>query len=127
MSAAVLEVRLGSRSRSQVVLGAIVTLPTRSCGSVKEGIVGLWDQYTQAFSPSAAYVDGPKLAALYTLQHGLAADAEYSHRIEHRHVTGRRVLDKQCTQLVIDADPPRGARSVLVAADESVLQPAKEC
>jgi len=37
------------------------------------------------------------------------------------------VLDEQCTQLVVDANPPRGAGSVLFAADESVLQPAKEC
>ena len=109
------------------LLGAIVTLPTRLCGSVKEGIFGLWDQYTQAFSTSAAYVDGLKLAALYTLQYSLAADAEYSHRVEHRDVTGRSVLDEQCTQLVVDAKPPRGAGSVLFAADESVLQPAIEC
>ena len=85
-------------------------------GCVKQGAFGLWDQYSQAFSTSAAYVDGFKLAALYTLQHGLAADAEDSHRVDDRHVAGGRVFDEQCAQLVVDADPPRGAGSVLLAA-----------
>jgi len=61
-------------------------MPSSHCfpaaaGSVKEGVFGLWDQYSQAFSTSAAHVDSLELAVLYTLQHSLAADAEDPHRV----------------------------------------------
>ena len=65
-----------------------------AAGGVKESVFGLWDQYSQAFSTSAAHVDGLKLVALYTLQHGLAADAHDTHRIDDRNIARRSVLDE---------------------------------
>jgi RNA-directed DNA polymerase len=44
-------------------------------GGVEQGVFGVWDQYSQAFSASVADVEGLQLAALDTLQHGLAGDA----------------------------------------------------
>jgi retron-type reverse transcriptase len=41
-------------------------------GGVEQDCFGLWDQYSQAFSASVADVDRFELAALDTLQHGLA-------------------------------------------------------
>ncbi|MGO9322041.1 MAG: UvrD-helicase domain-containing protein, partial [Solirubrobacteraceae bacterium] len=38
-------------------------------GGVEEGVFGLWDEYSWAFSASVAYVDGLQLPALDTLQH----------------------------------------------------------
>ena len=63
-------------------------------GGVEQGCFGLWDQYSQAFSASVADVEGVQLAALDTLQHGLAGDTEDSHGVDDRHVAGRRVLDE---------------------------------
>ena len=65
----------------------------------KRACFGLWDQYSQAFSASVADVEGLQLAALDTLQHGLAGDAEGSHRVDDRHVAGGRVLDEQGAEL----------------------------
>ena len=76
----------------------------------------MWDQYSEAFSASVADVDGSQLAALDTLQHGLAGDAEDPHRVDDRHVAGRRVFDEQGAELVVDADPPGRAGGVLLAA-----------
>ena len=52
-------------------------------GRVEEGGFGVWDQYSQAFSASGADVDGLQLAALDTLQYGLAGDAEREGGLEH--------------------------------------------
>jgi hypothetical protein len=79
---------------------------------------------SQALSAALADVDRLQLAALYTLQHGLAGDAEGSHRVDDRDVAGGRVLDEQRAELVVDADPPRSPGRVLLAGDEPGLQPA---
>ena len=93
-------------------------------GSVEEGVFGLWDEYSWAFSSSVADVDGLELAALDTLQHCLAGDAQGSHGVDDRDVAGGGVLDEQGAQLVVDADSPGGAGGVLLAADESGLEAA---
>jgi hypothetical protein len=103
--------------------------PSSHCLCVHEGWVeeagfGRWDQYSQAFSASVADVDGLQFAALDTLQHCLAAELEGSHRVDDWDVAGGGVFDEQGAKLVIDADPPWGAGGVLVAGDESGLQPA---
>jgi hypothetical protein len=95
-------------------------------GGVEQAGFGLWDQYSQAFSASVADVEGLQLAALDTLQHGLAGDAEDAHRVDDRHVAGGRVFDEQRAELVVDADPPGRAGRVLLAADEPGLQPAED-
>ena len=66
---------------------------TSSCGLWAEE-VGKSGRYldSQAFSASAADVHGVKLAALYTLQDGLARDTEQVGGFEHRHVTLGHVL-----------------------------------
>ena len=95
-------------------------------GGVEQGGFGCWDQYSQAFSASVADVEGLQLAALDTLQHGLAGDAEGAHRVDDRDVAGGGVLDEQGAELVVDADPPRRAGGVLFAGDEPGLQPAED-
>jgi Reverse transcriptase (RNA-dependent DNA polymerase) len=57
-------------------------------GGVEQAGFGLWDQYSQAFSASVADVEGFQLAALDTLQHGLAGNVEDAHRVDDRHVSG---------------------------------------
>src|SRR5215211_7109542 len=81
---------------------------------------------SQALSAATADVDGLELSALDTLQHGLARDAEGAHRVDDRHEAGRCLLDEQRPQLVVDADAPGGAGSVLLATDEAGLKPAEE-
>jgi hypothetical protein len=61
----------------------------------KRGGFGVWDQDSQAFSASVADVDGVEFAALDTLQHGLARDAERDRRFEHRQPAGWRLLDEE--------------------------------
>ena len=64
-------------------------------GGVEQAGFGVWDQYSQAFSASVADVEGLQLAALDTLQHGLAGDAEGAHRVDDRDVAGWGVFDEQ--------------------------------
>src|SRR5215212_6880106 len=92
---------------------------------VEQPVVGR-NPDSQALSAALADVDGLQLAALDTLQHRLAADAEGSHRIDDRDVAGGRLVDEQRAELVVDADPPRSAGGVLLAGDEPGLQPAKQ-
>jgi len=96
-------------------------------GGLEEGVFGFWDPDSQAFSASVADVDGVEVAALDTLQHGLARDAEDPHRVDDRDVAGGCVLDEQRAQLVVDADAPGCAGSVLLAGDEPVVEPAVVC
>jgi len=56
------------------------------CGAGKESRHRLWKLDSQAFSASLLDVNGVKLAALYTLQDGLAADAQSERGFEHRDV-----------------------------------------
>ena len=95
-------------------------------GGVEQGRFGWWDQYSQAFSASVADVEGLQLAALDTLQHGLARNAEGSHRVDDRDVSGGGVFDEQGAELVVDPDSPRGTGGVLFAGDESGLEPAED-
>src|SRR5919109_957464 len=93
-------------------------------GGVEEGGLWLWDEDSEAFSASVADVQGVEFAALDTLQHGLAGDAEGAHRVDDRDVSGWGVFDEQGAELIVDADPPGRAGGVLFAGDESVGQPA---
>src|SRR5215211_838927 len=90
---------------------------------VEQAVVGRKPD-SEAFSAAAAAVDGVELAALDTLQHGLAGDAEDPHGVDDRHVAGGCVLDEEGAELVVDADPPGGAGGVLFATDEAGLEPA---
>ena len=131
---AIYQVAKGKRPRRLWALDADLAgalEPSSHCqrvhgGGVEQGCFGFWDQYSQAFSASVADVEGLQLAALDTLQHGLAGDAEDPHRVDDRNVAGWGVLDEQRAELVVDADPPRGAGRVLLAADEPGLQPAED-
>ena len=53
---------------------------------VEEGRQSVGNLDAQAFSPSAAHMHRVEFATLYTLQHGLASDAEEASGFEHRHV-----------------------------------------
>ena len=57
------------------------------CGAVKESRHRVRKLDSQAFSTSLPDVDGLQLAPLYTLQDGLAADAQSECGFEHRNVT----------------------------------------
>jgi hypothetical protein len=78
---------------------------------------------SQALASSEAHVDGVELAALYTLQQGLARDAEYLRRLRNRHVARGRLLDEAGAQLVGHADAPRRAGGELLGGDEAVVNP----
>src|SRR5436190_1584451 len=93
-------------------------------GWVEESVVVGNDLDSDAFSASLADVDGVQFAALDTLQHRLAGDAEDLRRFEHRQPAGRRVLHEALAQLVVDADLPGCAGGELFAGDEAVGEPA---
>ena len=65
-----------------------------------------------------------QFAALYTVQHGLAGNAEFDGGFEHGQIAGWRVFDKACAQLIGDPYLPGRARSDLFASDEAVIEPA---
>src|SRR5215211_4447535 len=92
-------------------------------GGVEEAFVGR-NSDSQALSAAAADVDGFQFAALDTLQHGLAGDAEGAHGVDDRHEAGGGIFDEPCAELVVDADAPGGAGRVLLAGDEPVVEPA---
>ena len=69
-------------------------------------------------------MDGRELTALYTLQHGLARDAEKSGGFEHRHMVLWHCGNKAGPDLLIDADAPWRTRSDLFAGNESIGKPA---
>ncbi len=87
---------------------------------------GVRDPDSQAFAASAGDVDGFELAALYTLQHRLAGDAQHAHGIDHGHVALRRLLGKALTQPGGHADSPRRTGRDLLGRDEAVVDTAKE-
>src|SRR4051794_418761 len=93
---------------------------------VEEPFVGR-NPDSQALSAAVTDVDGVEFAALDTLQHGLARDAEGAHGVDDRHEAGGRLLDEQRAQLVVDADPPGSTGRVLLAGDEAVAEPAVQC
>src|SRR3954453_3576569 len=92
-------------------------------GGVEQALVG-GNPDSEALSAALADVEGVELAALDTLQHGLAGDAERAHGVDDRDVAGGRVVDEQGAQLVVDADAPGGAGGVVLAGDEAVVEPA---
>ncbi|MDQ3688739.1 MAG: hypothetical protein M3406_01620 [Chloroflexota bacterium] len=69
-------------------------------------------------------MDGVELAALDTLQHGLARNAEDLGCFEHRQPAGGGVFDEAGAELVVDADLPGRAGGELFAGDEAVGAPA---
>lgn len=93
-------------------------------GAVKESRHRLRKLDSQAFSASLIDVNGVKLAALYTLQDSLAANAKGECGFEHRDVASGCLVYKTGAQLIGDADSPRGAGRELLAGDEAVIQPA---
>src|SRR5207247_7927279 len=87
-------------------------------GGVEQAGFGLWDQYSQAFSASVADVEGLQVAALDTLQHGLAGDAEGAHRVDDRDVARWCVFDAQGADRGVHAAPPRGAGGGVSAGED---------
>lgn len=100
---------------------------TSICGSRAEEI-GKSRRYldSQAFSSSAADVQGVKFAALYTLQDGLARDAEQMSGFEHRHVTVGHTLHEARTQFLSEPDAPRRTRRDLFCGDKAIVEPAMQ-
>ena len=68
-------------------------------------------------------MDGGELAALYSLQHGLAGDAEKSGGFEHRYMALWHFGDKAGTNLLIDPDAPWGTGGDLFAGHETIGKP----
>src|SRR4051794_22971133 len=69
-------------------------------------------------------MDGVEFAALYTLQDGLARDAERVAWLRDGEPACGRLFDEASAELVIDADAPWGAGRVLFAGDEALADPA---
>src|SRR5918996_933684 len=91
---------------------------------VEEAGIGRIHLDSQAFSASGADVDGFELAALDTLQHGLAGHAQSMGGLEHRQPAGWGFVDEAVAQLVGHADAPGGAGGELFAGDEPIVEPA---
>ena len=71
-------------------------------------------------------MDGVELAALYTVQHGLAGDVEKTHGLVHTEVALRGVVDETGAQLVVQSNAPRRSGRQLLAADEAVVEQAMD-
>ena len=76
---------------------------------------------SEARLASSVDVDGAQLAALDTLQDGLAGDAQRLHRRAHRQPAGRRVLGEASAELVGQANLPGRAWRELLASQEAIL------
>src|SRR5215212_7196544 len=102
-------------------------VPSSHCHGVHgrgvEELVSGGNPDSQALSAALADVDGVQLAALDTLQHGLAGDAEGAHSADDRDVAAGSLVDEQRAELVVDADAPGSAGGVLLAGDEAVVEP----
>ena len=71
-------------------------------------------------------MDGLQFAALYTLQHRLARHAEPFGGFPHWSITFWSLLDKECLQLLGDADAPGCTWRDLLTGDKAVVEPAVE-
>jgi hypothetical protein len=91
---------------------------------VEETRMRLRDANTQAVSSARADMDRVELAALYTLQDGLARNAEDPHGVDHWDVAGGCFFDEACAQIVGDTDLPRRSGRDLFGGDEAVVDPA---
>ncbi len=87
-----------------------------------ELVVLHFDSY--AFSFATIDMDGVKLAALYTLQHGLARNAERLRRLLHRHIAFGDVFDELRQQFISEANAPRRVRRELFCGNETVVDPS---
>src|SRR5206468_3972548 len=106
-----------------LILGSRCTLHPLCWWRRKERRKGRRDLDTQAFTASPTHVDGFDLAALDTLQHRLARDAEETRGVDHRHVSVGCGINETVTQLRGQPDAPRRARCELLAGNEAVVDP----
>ena len=67
-------------------------------------------------------MDGFEFAALDTLQHGLARDAERAHRLAHRQEACAGFAMKARLEFVGESDAPGCAGRVLLAGDDAVVE-----
>ena len=114
----------GVRRRLAVVFGSIFTLHPRCRCLIEEVGKRVQDIDPQAFASSAADMDGLELAALDTLQHRLAGDAQDVHGVEHGYVAFGRLLDEARAQLFAHAYAPGCTGCELLTSDESVVDAA---
>src|SRR3970282_2959705 len=90
---------------------------------IEEGGCVIFFLDSQAFSLTSSEMDGIKLTSLYTLQNGLARNAEDSGGIDHRHISIDFFFNETRPKFVGDADLPGSAGSDLLARDESIDKP----
>jgi hypothetical protein len=107
-------------------LGASSHCSFADCPALEQAALGGGQLDTQAFSASGAGEDGAELAALDTLQHGLAGDAQGAGGVLHGDPAFGCVIDEHGAQFVGEADPPGRAGGELLAGDEAVVEPAQQ-
>ena len=71
-------------------------------------------------------MDRGEFAALDTLQHGLARDAERAHCLAHRQEVLPGVTVEAILEVLGEADTPRGARCQLLAGNNAVIEQAMD-
>ena len=71
-------------------------------------------------------MDGGEVAALDTLQHGLARDAERAHRLAHRQEVLAGITVEAILEVFGEADTPRGAWCRLLAGNNAVIEQAMD-
>ena len=101
------------------------TAPSLWSDVKQHGLSGYWLD-PQTFFLSSHDVDGIELAALDTLQYGLAGDAEKAHCLVHREVTLRRFIDKAGAQILRQANAPGSSWGQLLTADEAIIEPTMD-
>src|SRR6202790_3559978 len=96
------------------------------CGWIKKVWKSRRYLYSDAFCTATVDMNCLQLAALYTLQDGLARDAEQIHGLEHFHVPVGRIFNKHRTQFLRHTDAPRSAWRDLLARNEAIVEPTMQ-
>jgi hypothetical protein len=90
----------------------VITLLLDCLGRLEQAVLGYWQLDTQAFPASGTDVGGAELAALDTLQHGLAGHAEGRSGDLHGYPAGWCVVGDERAGGAGEPDPP-GAPGVI--------------
>ena len=81
----------------------------------------------QTFLLATHYMDRFELAALYTLQHGLARDSERTHRFAHRQEVFPSILAESRLDVISQPYAPGCPGRELLAANEAIIEQAMQC
>src|SRR5262249_56050387 len=111
-----------SRWRYPELFGSRFILPPGLCGSVEQLHLTGYHFDAESFLLAAHDMDGFKLAALYTLQHGLAGDTQRALCLSHRQEVLAGISVEPGLDVLGQANAPRRSRRHLLACDDAIVE-----